>query len=444
MSLFSRISPLFVLALLTAAGFSQDGGRALATATGLSFTSDDLSAETRKVYGQQDQLIAAHRKSTFDEWIFEQLLEMEAKARGTTAAKIEAEALAKADRPAEARIKAVYEENRQTIGNRTLEEVRPGIVDFLKREAEGKQLATLRGWLKAKYKYAEIKDIGIALKAAEIAAQIGTRQITVGEFEIANRVALYNYRAEIYEGIKADLENAVYTKLLEVEAKKRNTDVSNLIGAEITNKLKEYSDYERIYLEDMLQEKLFARYAVKFVLPALESQVLSVSPDDDPFIGDANAKVTVVAFVDFQCSACAGFSPLLKKVVSEFSPSVKLVIRDYPLTSIHENSMQAARAGYAARQQSKFFEMADLMYRNQGSLDGASLQSYAKQLGLDPVRFDADVQSPAAAAEISKDVADGTSYGVSGTPTVFVNGVRLQRLSTSALRSSIRSALKQS
>jgi protein-disulfide isomerase len=444
MSLFSRISPLFVLALLTAAGVSQDGGRALATATGLTFTSGDLSAETRKIYDQKDQLIAAHRKSTFDEWIFEQLIEMEAKARGTTAAKIEEEALAKIGPPADARIKAIYDGNRQTIGSRTLEEVRPNIIDYLKREDAGKQLAALLDSLKAKYKYSEIKDVGTALKAAEIAAQIGTRQITVGEFEIANRIALYNYRAGIYEGIKAELENAVYTKLLEVEAKKRNTDVSILIGAEITNKLKEYSDYERIYLEDMLQEKLFAQYVVKFNLPVLEPQVLSVSPDDDPFIGDANAKVTVVAFVDFQCSACAGFSPLLKKVVSEFGPNVRLAIRDYPLTSIHENSMQAARAGYAARQQSKFFEMADLMYRNQGALDGESLRSYAKQLGLDPVRFEADMQSPAAAAEITKDVADGASYGVSGTPTVFVDGVRLQRLSTGALRSSIRSALKQS
>ena len=442
MTLFSRISFFLLFALLASAGFGQDGGRVLATATGLAFTSGDLSAETRKIYDQQDRLIAVHRKSTFDEWIFEQLLEMEAKARGTTAAKIESEALAKAERPADARIKAVYDENRQTIGNRTLEEVRPNIVEFLKREAEGNQLAALRDSLKAKYKYSEIKDAGTALKAAEIAAQIGTRQITVGEFEIANRIALYNYRAGIYEGIKGELENAVYTKLLEVEAKKRNTDVSNLIGAEITNKLKEYSDYERMYLEDMLQEKLFAQYAVKFDLPLLESQVLSVSPDDDPFLGDANAKVTVVAFVDFQCSACAAFSPLLKKVAGEFGSNVRLVIRDYPLTSIHENAMQAARAGYAARQQSKFFEMADLMYRNQGALDPASLQGYARQLGMDPVRFEADLQSSAAGAEISKDVADGASYGVSGTPTVFVNGSRLQRLSTSALRSSIQSALK--
>ncbi|HVQ55142.1 MAG TPA: DsbA family protein, partial [Pyrinomonadaceae bacterium] len=88
------------------------------------------------------------------------------------------------------------------------------------------------------------------------------------------------------------------------------------------------------------------------------------------------------------------------------------------------------------------FEMADLMYRNQGALDPASLQGYARQLGMDPVRFEADLQSSAAGAEISKDVADGASYGVSGTPTVFVNGSRLQRLSTSALRSSIQSALK--
>jgi protein-disulfide isomerase len=105
--------------------------------------------------------------------------------------------------------------------------------------------------------------------------------------------------------------------------------------------------------------------------------------------------------------------------------------------------MKAALAGYAARQQGKFFEMADLMYRNQDALDDDSLIKYAQQAGLNAEQFDRDLHSAAAAAEVKKDIADGTSYGVSGTPTVFVNGVQLQRLTTLATREAIKNALKK-
>jgi protein-disulfide isomerase len=215
-----------------------------------------------------------------------------------------------------------------------------------------------------------------------------------------------------------------------------------MIAAEITNKLRDYSDYERMSLEDALQLRLFEQYGVKFRLESPPPMVLNVSADDDPSVGSPTAKVTVVAFVDFQCSACAAFGPLLKKVAAEFGGDVRLVIRDYPLTSMHPDAMNAALAGYAARQQGKFFEMTDLMYRNQDALDIGSLKKYALQVGLNTGQFERDLRSTAAAEEIKKDIADGKNYGVSGTPTVFVNGIQLHRLTTYATREAIKNALK--
>ena len=414
----------------------------IATATGLTFTTNDLSFEARNLFDNQMKLIANNRRFVFEEWLFRQLLEMEAKSRATTADKVEAEALAKVVQPTDVQIKAVYEANKQNVGGRTLEEIRPNIIEYIKRQTQEKQLTALFESLKTKYKFTALKDAGASLKAAEIVASIGARQITVGEFEIANRVALYNYRASIDEQIRADLENMIYTKLLEAEGKKRNTDASTVLAAEVTNKLKDYTDYERMYLEDMLQAKLFRDYAVKYSLTPLEPQVLSIAADDDPSIGPTTAKVTVVAFVDFQCSACSKFSPLMKKVISEFGTNVRLVVRDFPLTQIHEHGMEAALAGYAARQQGKFFEMGDLMYRNQDALDHASLNKYAAQLGMNVEQFQRDAHSPAAMAEVKKDIEDGNSYGVSGTPTIFINGVRLQRLTTASLRNGIQNSLK--
>jgi protein-disulfide isomerase len=422
--------------------FAQGPASVLATAGTLRFTENDLSPEARQLYDQQAKLIADNRRSTFDEWIFQQLVQLEAKSRASTPEKIEAEAVASASKPTEVQIKALYDGNRQSIGNRTLDEVRPNIIDYLNREAEGKQLAALNDSLKAKHKFTALKDAGESQKAAEVLATIGAKQITVGEFEFADRIELYNYRAAVHENIKGDLENAIYNKLLEAEAKKRNIDSGSLIAAEITNKLKDYTDYERMYLEDMFQARLFRDNAVKFLISDLEPQVLNISNDDDPSIGPANAKVTVVAFVDFQCSACAAFSPLMKQVISEFAGGVRLVVRDFPLTQIHDHGMDAALAGYEARQQGKFFEMGDLMYRNQDALDDASLEKYARQLGLNVDQFRRNAHSPAAIAEVKKDMADGQAYGVGGTPTIFINGVRLQRLSTSRLRAALQSALK--
>lgn len=439
----SRTLSLSIFILLACvATFAQPTDRVLATGSGLVIKASDLSPEAKKLIDEQTQLIAADRKTTFERWVFEELLAAESKARGIPVEKVESETLAKVPKPTEVEIKTVYDANRQSIGNRTLEQMRQGIVDYLKFEAESKQLLALSTELRAKHKFVELKDVGRSLPAADVVATIGTRRVTVGEFEIANRIALYNFRARLNESILGSLESVAYGKLLEAEAKKRGIDSSSVIAAEVTNKLKDFSDYERISLEDALEAKLFRDYAVKFSVTPLEPQNLAVSADDDPSIGNATAKVTVVAFVDFQCSSCAAFSPILKQVVNEFGANARLVLRDYPLTSIHENAMQAALAGFAAKQQGKFFEMTDLMYRNQDALDATSLRGYAQQLGMNLTKFDADMRSPAAAAEIKKDVEDGNSYGVAGTPTIFVNGAQLFRIAPARVREAIRRGLK--
>jgi len=422
---------------------AQTAGSALATATGLTFTANDLSPDGRKLFEQRDQLWVRQRNAFFDDWVFSILLDTEAKARGITEDKVRQEAAAKVTAPTEAQIKAVYDANRQSLGNATLDQVRARIVDYLKHEAEDKLVADLVTSLKAKHKYTAGKDVNATdLKAADVVGTIGVRTLTAGEFAEKNKLRLHNFRSTLAEQIRSDLEASIYSKLIEAAAKKRNIDASSLLAVEITNKMKDYTDYERASLEDSLQSRLFEQYAVKFNIDTPEPVVLNVSTDDDPSIGNSTAKVTVVAFVDFQCSACASFSPMLKQVVGEFGGTARLVVRDFPLTSIHDNAMQAALAGYAARQQGKFFEMADLMYRNQSALDADSLRGYARQLGMDLAKFDADMKSPAATAEIKKDIDDGNSYGVSGTPTIFVNGVQIFRLAPASVRGAIKQGLK--
>ena len=434
-----------LLVFVSVAGvFAQKPEPVLATATGVTFTVNDLSEDGKRLYDQRATLIAGQRTRFFDELIEDLLLETEAKTRGTTPEKVRAEATSKIVPPTETQIKAVYDANRQTIGSRTIEQVRPQILDFIRRDLETKQLDSLTEALKTKHKFVPGKSVNSSdLKPVDVIATVGLRTITAADFEAHFKLPLHKLQAGAYSQIKSDLEAAILSKLIEAEARKRSIDAAGVIAAEITNKLKDYSDYERMFLEDSLQSRLFEQYGVKFLLDVPQPIVLKVSPDDDPSMGSPAARVTVVAFVDFQCSACAAFGPLLKQVAAEFGDSVRLVVRDFPLASVHPDAMNAALAGYAARQQGKFFEMTELMYRNQDALDVESLKKYAQQAGLNIGQFERDLRSTAAADEIRKDIVDGKSYGVSGTPTIFVNGTQIHRLTTFAVREAVKNALKK-
>jgi protein-disulfide isomerase len=146
-------------------------------------------------------------------------------------------------------------------------------------------------------------------------------------------------------------------------------------------------------------------------------------------------------FTDFQCSACSATHPLLKQVMAEYPGKVRFVVRDFPLESIHENAFNAARAANAANKQGKFFEYTEILYGRQGALDSESLKKYAAELGLNAKQFELDFNSEKAAAEVRKDIADGESYSISSTPTIFVNGVRVRNLSPDGLRAAMERAL---
>ena len=148
-------------------------------------------------------------------------------------------------------------------------------------------------------------------------------------------------------------------------------------------------------------------------------------------------------FSDFQCSACSAVHPILKKAIAEYKDRVRFVVRDFPLESIHENAFKAAQAANAANAQGKFFEYTELLYNNQNSLDTASLKEFASRVGLDRKKFDAELDSGKYAAEVRQDMADGESYGINSTPTVFVNGVKVRQFSAEDFKKAIERALKK-
>jgi protein-disulfide isomerase len=95
--------------------------------------------------------------------------------------------------------------------------------------------------------------------------------------------------------------------------------------------------------------------------------------------------------------------------------------KNFPL-SFHNNAKPAAEAAMAANEQGKFWEMHDKLFANQQNLDVASLEKYAKEIGLDMAKFKAATESQKFAASIEADIKQGGSVGVQGTPASFLNG----------------------
>lgn len=152
---------------------------------------------------------------------------------------------------------------------------------------------------------------------------------------------------------------------------------------------------------------------------------------DDPTTGTPSAKVTLVEYADFQCPACAAYHPMVKQILTEFNGKIYFVYRYFPLTAIHQNAMISAQAGFAAGQQSKFWEMHDMLFQTQNSWANSpkareTFIDYAKKLDLDMDKFTIDIDSGEAKNFISDTSNKGTAIGVNSTPTFFLNGSKIQ------------------
>ncbi len=431
--------------LLTLSSFAQKPDDVLATATGRSWTIKDLSAEAREAQTTFAAKVANVRKQLLSQMLGESLIEIEAKSRNITPqAVIKAEAKKVKD-PTPAEIKTVYDLNQDKLGGKTLEQVRSQIIEYMRHDPEEKALAKFVDTLALKYRVVYGKDINApGLKPADLLYSMTGGQLTVKEFDDANRLTLYSFEAEFYEGLKNETEAAVFDALVIDEAKALKMDAGDLIAREVTGKMKDYTDIERDGLETAFRAKLFTKYAAKILVNEPAAPVQTISVDDDPSRGPTNAPVTIVMFSDFQCSACSATHPVLKEAMAAYADKIRFVVRDYPLESLHENAFRAALAANAANAQGKFFEYTEILYKNQEALDDASLKKYAADLGLNAAQFALDLNSEKTAAEVRKDMAEGKTYGINGTPAIFVNGRFVRRLSPAGFKNAIENALKNS
>lgn len=145
--------------------------------------------------------------------------------------------------------------------------------------------------------------------------------------------------------------------------------------------------------------------------------------------GNPNAKVSLIEYGDFECPACGEYEPLVQQLVSAYGSRILFVFRNFPLYQIHPDAGISAQAAEAAGLQGKYWQMHDLLYKNQtvwttvgpSTVVQQYFNGYATSLGLNINKFDQDIQGARVAAKIQADVNGGNAAQIDHTPTFFIN-----------------------
>jgi protein-disulfide isomerase len=289
-----------------------------------------------------------------------------------------------------------------------------------------------------------------------VLATVGNHQITEQQVdqEILKRILRSVDSSKLYEWRKDAVNGMVDQYLIDKAAKKAGLPpdqyVAHEINADNSNKVTEadarkYYDGHKAQIQaqttrpfdqikgeliaalqrqqnterrEQLMAKLKAEEPVKIML--VEPRV-KVESEGHPSTGGKDAPVTIVEFSDFQCPFCRAAENSLKAVKDRYGDKVRLVYLDFPL-GMHAHAMDAARAGRCAGEQGKFWQFHDIMFADQSKLTPADLKADAKNLGLDTKAFDTCFDSNKYDAEIHKDMSQGTTLGVTATPTFYING----------------------
>ncbi len=166
---------------------------------------------------------------------------------------------------------------------------------------------------------------------------------------------------------------------------------------------------------------------------------------DRPARGPANAPVVIVEFTDYLCPFCRRYATeTLPWLQTTYGDRVRYVVRNFPVQPVNPMALPAAEAVECAHRQSRFWEYRDALFHDAAALDSTRLLALAGPAGLEPATFAQCLTGRLAQAVVERDLLDAWSYGVSGTPTFFINGRRFRGLrSREQLERYIQLALHQ-
>jgi len=282
-------------------------------------------------------------------------------------------------------------------------------------------------------------------------AIVGNRTVTRAELEERVRPKLIQIENQRYEALSDGLNELIADELEKQEAAVRGISPGVLEAQEIDAKVTDPTDQEvqNVYdankaqlagqtldqvkpriVQYLKQQRLEQRRAA-FVEELKQKHKTTIMLRPPAFEvatagrpekgGGAKAPVTIIEFSDYQCPFCQRAEGVVDQVMHAYGNKVRLVFRDFPLP-IHPQARPAAEAASCANAQGKFWEYHAKLFANQSALGEEQLKEYAKDVGLDPAKFeDCLTQKPFSAA-IDKDLSEAAKLGINGTPAFFING----------------------
>ena len=441
----------------------------LVIVNGQTLTTAEFDPELKARVDTVNERIAAAKKAVLDLQINTILLENEAKRRKISTHQLyELEVAKRIPVFTPVQIKQFIDDNKSQFDGMDVATATPQATAILHDEAESRLADALVGRLrKATQIVMGVDVMSPNLSADATVATIGGVPLKGSMLNERLKPIVYRIQLDTYEIEKTKADQMVDDLLLIAEANRRQIGPEQIIRTEISEKVrtpteaevaKFYADnkarisgdlnsvrnqlvlyiqgQDRERLEKDLSERLRKNADIRWLITEPQAPIQAISADDDPSIGPSGAPVTIVEFTDFQCPACAAMHPVLEEALKTYGDRVRFVVRDFPLQQ-HEWARKAAEAANAAKAQGKFFEYAALLFQRQKALDVPSLKKYASELGLDRVKFDAELDKGVYAAEVKHDMDDGEIYGVGSTPSIFINGVLLKTLSAEGLRAAI-------
>jgi len=151
-----------------------------------------------------------------------------------------------------------------------------------------------------------------------------------------------------------------------------------------------------------------------------------VPENDNPSIGPQDAPITLIEFSDYQCPYCQRWhDEVFTRLLEDYPDQVRIVFRDFPLTSIHPEAAPAAEAANCANEQGVFWEFHNKLFGGEYALGQQAYSQYAADLGMDTQSFEECVSSGRYSDEVQADFQFAAKMGVQSTPTFFLNGIPL-------------------
>jgi len=293
--------------------------------------------------------------------------------------------------------------------------------------------------------------------SGEIAARVGTRDVTLADVDARwqrEDPAKYTEAMQaLYDSRKKALKSVVGDVLVESAASSRGMTVEQYVDVELTQRVQpvKASDVMAFYAAnaDVLGnqplerhreriEQTLERRARDRAYDSLISDLAAAGPaigifidaprqttpvsDADPALGDRGAPVTIVAFSDFQCPFCARVEPTLKEIRRAYGDKVRIVWKDFPLTTIHPQAFKAAEASHCAGEQQRYWDYHERLFASQAEMSVTDLKTHAAALGLDIQAFGRCLESSRYSARVKESLDAGAKLGVEATPTLLING----------------------